>query len=316
MDNSKKQEIVSFEKVVAGEPSPSSKPRVHNIVLLDVLNSTFSDLPENRMAMLKILSELAKVENLTFLMLGRGLRIVSDPTSPEGGFLGKLAKQGFNPATADLAAYDWVFSDQLGLMQLFTPAGVLDRVRIQNTMGALQTIAGNYQGRSGRKNLYWITRGVPLTMGEAGAGYNEQKLNQGGSGNIKNNSAADDLKTADGLSMFAKDMEHTGRVLNNANVAVYVVDARSMAVDNMRISDQASMNDVAKATGGVAFTSPKDLGVAMRDAIDDSRIAYVLRYAISELKTDGKLHQIKVDSSRKDAKLRYREGYYAPAAGK
>jgi VWFA-related protein len=72
------------------------------------------------------------------------------------------------------------------------------------------------------------------------------------------------------------------------------------------------MEDIAKATGGIAFTSRRDVSAAIREALDDSKVVYSVRYAISDLKADGKFHAIKVDTSRKDTKLRYRGGYYAP----
>jgi VWFA-related protein len=111
---------------------------------------------------------------------------------------------------------------------------------------------------------------------------------------------------------YAKDMDYTTRVLNNANVAVYPIDSRFLAVNDDTVSDKSMMEDIAKATGGVAFTSRRDVGNAVRDAISDTRVVYVARYAISDLKPDGKFHAIKVDTSRKDVKMRYRGGYYAP----
>ena len=48
-DNNKKQDIVSFEKIVAGAPVTPGKPGLYNVVLLDCLNSTYRDLPENRL---------------------------------------------------------------------------------------------------------------------------------------------------------------------------------------------------------------------------------------------------------------------------
>jgi VWFA-related protein len=305
-DNNKKQEITLFEKVAGGAATPG-KPALHNLVLLDCLNTTFSDLPENRTEMLKIINEFTKADNVTFLLLRQQLQVVSDPASSEG-LLPRFAKQAFDPANPKLDAFNWVFSDQLGMRELFTPAGVIERVRIQNALGALQTIANNYQGRSGRKNLFWITRGVPLTVGESAAGYNESRLMlDDKSGKVQSAKTA-----ADDLSVFAKDMDLTNRMLNNSAVAVYTIDAKNMAVDNMKTSDQASMTDVSKATGGIAYLSRRDIAGAVREAINDSKVSYVLRYNISDLKNDGKFHRIKIDTKRKDVKIRAREGYYAP----
>ena len=107
-------------------------------------------------------------------------------------------------------------------------------------------------------------------------------------------------------------MDFTARVLNNANIAVYPIDSRYLTVDDTTVSNKSMMEDIAKTTGGLAFTSRRDVSVAMREALADSKVVYVVRYAISDLKPDGRFHAIKVETSRKDVKMRYRGGYYAP----
>jgi VWFA-related protein len=72
------------------------------------------------------------------------------------------------------------------------------------------------------------------------------------------------------------------------------------------------MQALAKETGGVAYLSHRDVAKAVREALDDTRTTYVLKYAMSNLKFDGSSHAIKVETSRKDVKLRYRNGFFAP----
>jgi VWFA-related protein len=156
---------------------------------------------------------------------------------------------------------------------------------------------------SGRKNLYWISQGFPLLLGgPAGLGGASLDRMAGSKGGTQGTD----------LAAYAKDMDFTGRMLNNANVSVYPIDSRYMAVNDTSISDKAMMEDLAKTTGGVAYTSRRDVANATREAIGDSRVVYVVRYAISDLKVDGKFHAVKIETSRKDTKLRYREGYFAP----
>ncbi len=302
-DNGKKQEILSFAKVTPGSPAEQGKPAIHNIALIDCLNTTYRDLPENRLEMLKTIAELSKGDNMVVLMLRDKLRVVSDP-SDAAGLLRKFAAQGTKDLEAkNLAAYDWVFNSDLGLTQLFTPAGVFDRRQVEDSLGTLRMIASNMQPRSGRKNLYWISQGFPLLLGgPAGLGGASLDKVAGSKGGTQGTD----------LAAYAKDMDVVGRMLNNANVAVYPIDSRYLAVNDTSISDKAMMEDLAKVTGGVAYTSRRDVANATREAIGDSKVVYVVRYAISDLKPDGKFHAVKVDTTHKDAKLRYREGYYAP----
>lgn len=305
-DNNKKQEIVSFEKVVAGTAATAGKPGLYNIVMLDCLNTTYRDLPENRQEILKIVNELSKAGPLTLLMLrtAPALRVVDDPGMQPPTLLRRFAAQGgqgLEGAKPSLGAYDWVFAEQLGLYQLFTPAGVFDRRRIEDSMGAMKTIAVNFQPRSGRKNLIWISQGFPITVGENPVGYDAQALGA----NTPTASRADDL------SVFAKDMIYTSQMLMNANVAVYPVDGRYLSVDDTKMSDQGNMSALAKETGGVAYLSRRDVAKAVREALDDTRITYVLKYAMSNIKLDGNSHAIKVETKRSNVKLRYRNEYFA-----
>jgi VWFA-related protein len=255
--------------------------------------------------MLKVVNEISKAKNVTVLMLRLGLKIVHDPGAQGLTLISRFAAQGgqgLEGPKPDLTPYNWVFAEELGLYQLFTPAGVFDRRRIEDSMGAMQTIARNFHGRSGRKNLIWFSRGFPMTVGQDPAGYDAQTL--GGDTSPKGR--------ADDLTVFAKDMDFTGRMLNNANVAVYPVDMRYMSLDDTKSSDRSTMQDLANETGGVAYLTRKDVAKAVGEALNDARTTYVLKYAITDLKFDGKFHQVKLETKRKDVKLRSRKGYYAP----
>lgn len=325
-DNNKKQEIISFEKVTPeSEPGPG-KPAVHNYVLLDELNTTYRDLPEVRAEMVRMMDAIAKSKNTTFLTLRGNLSVLHDPAKTES-VVTKFAASGFKGlegAKPDLAPYDWLFNSELGLLQLFSPAGIFDRQRVERSMDAMKTIAQNAGARAGRKNLFWISQGFPLVMGGP-AGYGAAAMDTIGTGGsqtgaamgsgVKSSITAEGSRAND-LQAYAKDMDFTTRVVNNSNLAVYPIDSRFLAVDDAKVSDRSMMEDIAKATGGIAFTSRRDVGAALKEAFDDSKVVYVVRYAISDLKMDGKTHDIKVETNRKDVKMRYRGGYFAPEAKK
>jgi hypothetical protein len=54
----------------------------------------------------------------------------------------------------------------------------------------------------------------------------------------------------------------------------------------------------------------------IRAAIEDSREGYVLTYSPSDLQDDGKYHTIRLRCEIRGVRLRYRQGYWADAAGK
>jgi VWFA-related protein len=322
-DDNKKQEIVSFEKISGGAPAEPGKPAVNNFVLIDCLNTPFSDTPENRLGMLKILNELTKADNVTILMLREQLKIVSDPSQGEGSALAKFAKQGFDPTKA--AAFNWVFTDENALNQVFAPALMNERAKTEAWIKALQIIASNMRGRPGRRNLLWIGQYFPpLIMGESGAGFIESQAGantQGGQSGAQKTSTTDLSGTArkeaaDLLKNYAKDIEATARALQGAGVAIYPLDARYLSRDTASVSDKSRMQDMAKTTGGLSFASAKDVAGAVHDAVKDAQTFYVARYLMSDNMFNDKDHALKIETSRKDVKLRMRTGYFAPKAAK
>ena len=65
-----------------------------------------------------------------------------------------------------------------------------------------------------------------------------------------------------------------------------------------------SARQLEQRGGGLSFARPKDLVAAVRDAIADTRTVYVARYAVSDSMFNGKDHAVKIETKRKDVKLR------------
>jgi VWFA-related protein len=318
-DNGKKQDIVSFTKVTGG--APAGQPGISHIVLLDALNTTYMDTPRARRELLKALAALSKQEQVTLLMIRDKPRVVSDPGAADDGpaLLRRLAKQGVKELegdSPDLAPYSWVFTDPSALADVFTPSGVFDRQRMAQSINILQVIARNYQGRPGRKNLYWIGANFPLVMGQTSLGYNETTLGAPAptKGTVPQGTTVGNKN--DDLTMFAKDLELTARFLLNAGVSIYPIDSRALTLDTAEVSDKDRMSDIARETGGISYASRTDVGAAMAEAIADSRTTYSVKYAITDLKPDGKFHQVRIETKRGNIKLRTRSGFYAPLPNK
>lgn len=71
------------------------------------------------------------------------------------------------------------------------------------------------------------------------------------------------------------------------------------------------MKSLADDTGGIAFVNTNDIFGAVRRALDDSRVTYVLGYYPTHKQWDGKFHTLEVKIARPDVQLRHRRGYYA-----
>jgi VWFA-related protein len=237
-------------------------------------------------------------------------------------------------------------------------------VRATRTAAALETIAGHLQGIPGRKTLIWISGGFPIQLGlhnsvdsipqssssqrqsggsggrgAAGGGGGAGSKGGGGrsganSSNSASSSSVASLSTTElpgaGTS-FESDVARAIRSLNEADVAVYPVDARGVTVAAAFQADRSSigkrgkpsnalsgpdfnyetLETLAVETGGLAFHHINDLSAAIQDAAGDARVSYALAFSPTAGSLDGSYHKLEVTVKRPDVKVRYRPGYVA-----
>ncbi len=70
-----------------------------------------------------------------------------------------------------------------------------------------------------------------------------------------------------------------------------------------------TMKILAEQTGGVAYYNNNDIGGEVRQAMEDSRVSYMLAFYPATDDGKGKFHNIKVKVNRPGVDLRYRTGY-------
>jgi VWFA-related protein len=237
-----------------------------------------------------------------------------------------------------------------------------ETVRATRTAAALETIAGHLRGIPGRKTLIWISGGFPIQLGlhasvdgipqssstgrtaaQAGGGRGGAGSGGGGGGGRSGGggpSNATPRSSGAGLSTtelpgtgqsFESDVARAIRALNEADVAVYPVDARGVTVAAAFQADRSSigrrgqppkssvgpdfnyetLDKLAVETGGQAFHHINDLSTAIQEAAGDARVSYALAFSPPAGGLDGSYHRLEVTVNRPGAKLRYRPGYVA-----
>jgi VWFA-related protein len=179
--------------------------------------------------------------------------------------------------------------------------------RIRGTLQALEGIAAHLGGLPGRKALVWVSSAFPLVIplrdpGTAVFGYHNG-----------------------GYQYFTKDVDQAMRKLNEADVAVYPVDARGVSVDALLAGgadpDAAeivgtdrftwpTMDEFAKRTGGIAFHGRNDLDTGIQAAISDAVAGYTLGFYAPQDPNQAGFHELTVRSLRAGVTLRYKQGYY------
>jgi VWFA-related protein len=345
LDGGKEEKIATFSVESRGTPQESYQPLPPNIfsnriareggtptnvaaILLDALETGFSDQAYARQQMIKFLSQLQPQDRVALYVLGRGgLHIVQDFTSNPSPLILAIrahrlriaaqaggttfgAGSSIMPTLGGPAALAAARLDE-GLWAMSISRNISRQSLQVNVLNALQAIAQHLSGLPGRKSLLWITGSVPLpqTLDHFSL------RNPGGTSN----------------TIMSGRVRETIRLLSQADMALYPVDARGLYTDpdynaeNGGIPSQAgsalggmgsqilAMNYYAQETGGRSYHDTNDLKAALRNALDDTELTYTLAYYPTHGKWNGEYRPIKVRVNREGVEVRCRKGYFAAA---
>jgi VWFA-related protein len=294
-------------------PSGDSSRSGYTLILIDWLNSaTYSRMDSHRQV-LKLLQQVEISDRVALCVLDRDLRVLHDFTADRADLIRKLSaanmglSQGPSGEQAGIAEFP-LFSTAV---EHSPTADVAERrttryVEIRRTLDtfrAIEQIASYLGTARGRKSMIWVTSGFPSALGFDG----DRTENPEAWSSI----VSDDRRT------FSADVTRLLRRLNDADIAVYPVDARGLIADADRAKasrayvNLAGMKEIAARTGGRTFYHGNDLDQAIRSALDDTKVSYTLGYYPSNPKKDGSYRNLSVRVNRPGVVLRYRTGYDA-----
>ena len=337
-DNGKLQRIAVFSQNVSsslpvGPPLPpntftnrleqkAGTPASITVILLDNLNTLWNDRLQARSQVVKFLSQIQPEDHIGIYALGASLRVLHDYTTDSTDLLKRLAsyKGGEIPDLLPAQPLPGMDSGDVLLLDAWLRGdGSTERERdfytrnkVFSTLKALEFIAQHLARVPGRKSLIWVSGGFPLDIGFDGNSrwYDSNRLDS-----------------------FGSEIDQAARRLNNADLAIYPIDARglmapgtgintSRSLPNLRPSfagmgnlsassgNQALMQDLAARTGGKAFYNTNDISGAVAKAVADSQVTYTVGYYPADEHFDGKFHNVDVKVGRSGVKLRYRKGYF------
>jgi len=178
-------------------------------------------------------------------------------------------------------------------MQALASAGMENQRRSEETMAALQAIAGHVANIPGRKNLVWLTGNLPFS-----------------------GTAIARILSPAQIAAYPVD----GRaLLSRAPLTSEdaLLDAKGVSQGNFMPAQAPmpigidTMRQMARETGGLAFVNTNDLTGAIRRAVEDSAVIYTLGFYLEKNALDGKFHELKVQVNRPGLNVRYPNGYYA-----
>ncbi len=302
----------------------SGVPTAVTVVLLDGLNTQFHDMAYARNQVIKFLEQLQPQDRVALYTLTDQLRVLHDFTSDATSLL-RAVQRYKGHYSSELAASEDIDTSDTGnqLLDDFLNAASQRMAdfytvnRVQRTAAAIEEIANHLAALPGRKNLVWVSGAFPFYL-NLDADYTPAN-------------ATLERRT------FSYEVERAVRALNNANLAIYPVDARGLigpAFANPSLSATRggmpgrggvprtitlspnranfdTMNILADRTGGRAYYNTNDIRGSIRRAIEDSRVTYVLGYYPTHQDWDGKFREIKVKVNRPGLEIRSRRGYFA-----
>ena len=315
LDRGKARQIAAFSVARASDHIPraslppntfsnrldrqSESPVTATVLLFDSLNTKFKDQADARRQVLTFLKALDPETPIAIYALGNNLRILHDFTQDQASLTRALERYR-NTVSTPLANSQ--VDRSLGDLTSVTPPGptsvsvpdtadlisqILEPLqeystdrRVAITLSAMDAIASRMAGVPGRKNLIWISGAFPLSIGFDRNGFS-------GPGQR--------------LGTYAGPMKDAAVAIDQANVAIYPVDARGLLVSNKVRTEMPALHNqtglgqtsnmptpeymagsqeietmqlLADWTGGKAFYNTNDIRGAVKQAAEDAEVIY------------------------------------------
>jgi VWFA-related protein len=298
---------------------PEREPGAVNIILFDSLNTDRPNLVRARNQLLLYLSKMPPQSRVALFTLDGELHLVHGFTDDPRELTETAQQLSSYPdpmlRKAREVTEDRAMAAEAGLIRspqayrrfttfLWTEYEGKAESRTLSTMEALNQLARSMAVVPGRKNLIWISGGIPF-----------------------------DPTTTD------PQMQKTAGLLAATQIAVYPIDvrglpwlgadgaARSSEVFGIQDNDYAhtsgqadeldgvrqSMREVARLTGGRAYYNNNDMPSALQEIVNSGSNYYTLAYRPQNNQWNGRFRRVAVKVDRADAKVRCRPGYYAVA---
>lgn len=295
----------------------SSEPGAVNIILFDLLNTDRMSLTRARQELLSYLKKLPDNSRVALFTLDDQLHLIHGFTDDIHALVEAAQQLSSSPNPVMRKARDvseelvqarmvHVKPQMYASLSAFLWNEYESKVESRTlvTMEALDELARSMAVFPGRKNLVWISGGVPF----------------------------DPVNTT-------PQMQRTAALLAATEIAVYPIDARGAAYlgadgaslspdvfgprggDYSDKSGQAeelsrvreTMMDMARLTGGQAYFNNNDMPGQIQDVVESNSSYYALAYRPENQNWNGAFRKVTVKTLKPGLKAQCRPGYYAVA---
>ncbi len=321
----------------------NASPRNRN-VLLDQLGEPLAERldPRDRVMLVSYDGGLDVVQSFTDdgALLPAGLERLKTAAGPQGAlggerrmFLTEIENAGTKNYDTNLDGdpqFEMAVAGAVELSRSLRTVAERDVGKVRATVAALQAICGSLAGIPGRKALVYVGDGFARRPAEALVQEFSDKFESWMTGNEPYIPAADyqalqQTTTSLNSSEFdaSREFRELGEWAASERVVFYPISpggqvdgyrtadvATSVsrtAVNIERFAAESSLLDMARATGGLAFTSTATAALVDR-LVDDFTSFYSLGYFSSTFK-EGRFHKLEVKIRNQDLRVRHLQGY-------
>lgn len=165
-------------------------------------------------------------------------------------------------------------------------------IRVPLTFHALESMAVELSRVPGRKNLVWVTDGVPFELGP------------------NRSDTGDFVDYTPMLRRMSDAFDRSGMAIYPARQIMLGSPDNPDGGNRSGIGSSETLNQFAQMTGGRP-DGGKDIGAAVQQAVSDARTSYQLGYYPPEKSWDDKFHKLRITCTRKGVKIQVKSGYYA-----
>jgi VWFA-related protein len=297
-DSGKPQQIASFRHTDsrAARPEPLGPHEFSNrsgadtghatVILFDLLNEHLEARGPAWNELIHTLQPLESSQGLYFYILTMDGRVYPVRGLPDPEKDPEAAET--TPWTRQIKP---ILDEAMKTVTIVRPTEIWIDERVRLTYNALSSLAARMAGMPGRKNIVWITHGVPIDLSPTVTGMDwidyrpllrqlSERLDR------SNVSIYPVQQIPPGMAMMGPDTQHSG------------------------ISSEDTLQEFARYTGGRA-NGTNDIREAIHQAMNDVRTGYQVGYYPVPQNWDGKFHKIRVNCSRRGVRIQVKEGYYA-----
>jgi VWFA-related protein len=248
------------------------------IILLDLLSERVLTWAQSGQELVKSLQRLESDDAVyLYVLTNRGIFYPLHPL-PRGEPDTRAAQTSWTQQIG--AMFDVVSRDLAG----FRPLEDHDPGwRTQLTIQALRQFASQLAVIPGRKNVVWITHGIPSAF-----------------------LGLDDDQMVD----ISPQLHDLGETFAQANTALYTVAQSASGAEANMGSSFDTLGLLSSLTGGRAYASD-NIEKAIAESMTDMRGSYLFGYYPRRQRSDGKFHKLRVTCSRKGVHIQAKQGYWA-----